>query len=164
MCFTKRSWIPKFASKDILVYKIVEVTPEGLKTYCTGDSIPSNGILKARYSFVKFLLDKCLGGEGVHSITRCSLVDTVVKAYIPKGTFYFEDPLWEEICSRKLRVTTELSNPKFYIRRRNLYRTSRADEGPEFEVTIPNTDILRQVWDMLSKGYSAKSIKEELNL
>jgi len=164
MCLIKRSWIPKFASKDILVYKLVEVTPEGVKTYFTNDSIPSDGILKAKDSFVNFLLNKYLRNEGVHSLSSFDYHGILVKAYIPKRTFYFEDPMCGEICSRKLRVTKELVNPEFYIRKRDVYRIPRADEGPEIPVTIPNTDIFVKVKDMLSKGYSAKYIKEKLNL
>lgn len=119
MCFIKESIIPKIAIKDILVHKALLIRNEKIVTPCTRMIIPDNGIIKAKESLLNFLTKSNLNGEGVHSysivVNKDYLFGTLyVKAYIPKGTLYFENSRGE-ICSRQLKVTNELVNKIFYL-------------------------------------------------
>lgn len=120
MCLHKKHFLPKIATKDIPVYKVLTEIPDScMVTPYMKIPIKFNTIIKAgRKGFWESIFDIYIVNEGfIHSYTDLltarineNRADTIFKAIIPKGSLYFIGEN-NEIASTKLIITTESCEP-----------------------------------------------------
>lgn len=120
MCLYKKHYLPKIASKDILVYKaLTERSDRCMVTPYMRMPIKFNIITKAgKEGFWESVFDLYIVNSGfIHSYTDLptarineNRADTIFKAIIPKGSLYYIGEK-NEIASTKLIITTESCEP-----------------------------------------------------
>lgn len=125
MCLFKKSFIPRIALKDIVVYKKVCKWYDGtLTTPVTLDAIEIGKTYKGRFcsqntfnhpslspSFIKSLFSKGIDTGYIHShiCPKGAMWNTIIKCVIPRGTLYFIGE-YGEIASRKLKYVEIYEN------------------------------------------------------
>lgn len=131
MCLRKVSYMPRIATKDITVYKVVykEYSEDfKYKTVCRNSPIKLGtcykGIFQSKGSVIRSIFSKYINDGYIHSFSTIEdssylLYSTryhypykrvcILRAIIPKGTIYYKGA-GGDLASRKLKYIEEIRN------------------------------------------------------
>ena len=121
MCLISQSLKPFIAKKDLKVFKVLNKTDKGYVTPYRVQEVELGGLMcgndknydEYNYGLDGYLCQVSIGEGYVHAairnVTNHKESNSIcVVAYIPKGTKYYVDVEFENVCSKQLKLTDEV--------------------------------------------------------